>query len=427
MPKRRKRKYRVDGAGENEASVSVASQLLDALEKIDRPGAFCTSGRLPTVLPGLEVAGVGPIALPLGELQAAELKERAHQAPYGKGTRTLVDTNVRRVWEIDAKQVKLTNPEWEELIQDAVGVIQFELGLEKQKLSTHLYKLLFYEPGCFFLPHRDGEKLDRMVATLVIVLPSAHKGGELIVRHEGREETIDFGGPESRFRMHFAAFYADCEHEIRPVKSGYRLCLTYNLTLARSKKTITAPVTGPHVDTVGGVLARWRDAGEPAKLAVILDHQYTQQGLTSDALKGVDRAKARVLFEAARQVGCDAHLALVTLWQCGAAEPSGYGYGYDDDGASHEMGEVIDESLTAEHFTDWEGNRLSSSMIHLKEQEIVSREPLSEGEADEEDFEGYTGNAGMTLDRWYYRAAVVIQLGPTRRSEKRRSSRSRSR
>ena len=33
---------------------------------------------------------------------------------------------------------------------------------------------------------------------------------------------------------------------------------------------------------------------------------------------------------------------------------------------------------------------------------------LDDGDPSEEDFEDYTGNAGMTLERWYHRAAVVI-------------------
>ena len=45
--------------------------------------------------------------------------------------------------------------------------VQTAFGLEEQTLEAHLYDLLLYEPGSFFLPHRDGEKLDRMVATLV--------------------------------------------------------------------------------------------------------------------------------------------------------------------------------------------------------------------------------------------------------------------
>src|SRR5690606_23016941 len=100
------------------------------------------------------------------------------------------------------------------------------------------------------LPHRDGEKLDRMVATLVVSLPSAHEGGELVVRHEGAEEVIAFGGDSARFETRYAAFYADCEHEVRPLRSGHRLCLVYNLALAkpsRSRLGIDAPRTAPHV------------------------------------------------------------------------------------------------------------------------------------------------------------------------------------
>ena len=42
------------------------------------------------VLPGLEVTGLGPVALPLTENAAKELITRCHQAPYGKGTETVV-------------------------------------------------------------------------------------------------------------------------------------------------------------------------------------------------------------------------------------------------------------------------------------------------------------------------------------------------
>jgi predicted 2-oxoglutarate/Fe(II)-dependent dioxygenase YbiX len=421
-------------------SVQVRKQLLETLKRIDRPETFCASGRLPATLPGLEVTGVGSVALPLEKRQAATLKKCAHQAPYGKGTHTLVDTTVRRVWEIDADHITLANPEWSKVVEHAVLAVTSELGLAKQKLDAHLYKLLLYEAGSFFLPHRDGEKVDRMVATLVIALPSAHEGGELIVRHDGREVTVDFG-PESRFQTQFAGFYADCEHEVRPVTRGFRLALVYNLVLAKSKPAIAAPTSREHIAAFTRILGQWKtgkggserpadsDTHQPAnKLAVVLDHEYSQAGLTYDALKGIDRARAQVLFTAARQIGCDASLALVTKWVSGSAEPSGdsgYGYGrsrrrgryWDDDHAydiddgdagEHELGEVYDESLTAEHFSDADGNPLAFGRIPLNDNEIVSETPLGEGPPDKEDFEGYTGNAGMTLERWYHRAAIVL-------------------
>jgi hypothetical protein len=421
--------------GDPDVTRQVQQQLLEVLKKIDRPGTYCTCGCLRPVLPGLEVAGVGAIAVPLGKRDAVALKKRARQAPYGKGTQTLVDTDVRRVWEIDAEQVALRNPQWAGVVDEAVRAAQSALGLEDQRLDAHLYKLLLYEPGSFFLAHRDGEKLDRMVATLVIALPSVHEGGELVVRHEGQEVIVDFGA-KSRFETQFAAFYADCEHEIRPVTSGFRLALVYNLTLEKSKRNITAPTSREHIAAAARLLRQWSsqapDASEdaaPSKLAVLLDHQYSQAGLTHDSLKGIDRVKADVLFAAAREAGCDASLALVTLWQSGSAEPSadyGYGYGYrrrrgygryeddsdndseDESGSEHEMGEVFDSSLTAEYFSDADGNPLSFGEIPLDDEEIVAKRPLSEGKPDKEDFEGYTGNAGMTLERWYHRAAMVL-------------------
>ncbi len=420
----------------------IQRQLLEALKTVDRPGTFCTSGSLPLILPGLEVTSVGEIALPLEKRQAAALKKQARQAPYGKGTKTLVDTDVRRVWELDAEQVTLANPQWPNVVEQAVRSVQTELGLEEQELVPHLYKLLLYEPGSFFLAHRDGEKLDRMVATLVIALPSAHAGGELIVRHEGREVQVDFGA-EGRFAMQYAAFYADCEHEVRPVTSGFRLALVYNLTLAKSKQAISAPTSREPVEAVARLLEEWRPqkkktkksvtATSPeevrplTKLAVVLDHKYSPAGLTRDTLKGIDRARADVLFAAAGQTGYNASLALVTKWVSGSAEPAGvygYGYGYsrsrrygrrryeeeyeEDNDSEYEMGEVIDESLSAEHFSDADGHHLDFGTLPLDDGEIVAEGPLDEGEPDQEDFEGFTGNAGMTLDRWYHRAAIML-------------------
>ena len=308
---------------------SLHDHLLDALGTVDRPGTFCLSGDLPLVMPGLEVEGLGAVGLPLGKTQARQLIQLCHQAPYGKGTETLVDTDVRRVWELDPEQFHLTNPKWQEGLSVLTDRVRDELGLGKRKLAPHLYKLLVYEAGDFFLPHRDGEKLDRMVATLVIGLPSVHEGGELIVMHEGTQHVIEFAGAASGHELSFAAFYADCRHEVRPLQSGYRLCLVYNLTLARSrgKTGITAPTTAGAVEAMRELLDAWRDAAEPPKLAVTLEHQYTQDGLTVDTLKGVDRARAEVLFTAAEQAGCVAHLALVTFWQSGSAE-GGYEGGY---------------------------------------------------------------------------------------------------
>jgi len=405
--------------------LDVHDKLLEALGKVDRPSAVCTSGDRPLTMPGLEVRELGEVSLPLGKTQARRLIKQCRQAPYGKGMETLVDTDVRRTWELDPDQFQLTNPKWEALVEEIVAGVQQELGLDGHKLTAHLYKLLVYEKGGFFLPHRDGEKLDRMVATLVIVLPSICEGGELIVSHDGWQYEIQFPGATSGYELSYAAFYADCQHEVWPLRSGYRLCLTYNVTLAksRSKKGIKAPLYGDAAAAISELLDDWREHGDGQKIAVTLNHRYTQDGLRVGTLKGIDQARAEVLFEAAEQADCVAHLALVTLWQCGEAEGGYDDYSYrggyyrsdfeDDDnyeetGGDYAMGELYDHSLSANHWSDPQGKKVQLGEIRLDEEEIASEAPLDDGDPSSEEFEGFTGNAGMTLERWYYRAAIVI-------------------
>ena len=413
--------------GESRCEARFLNRLDEELGQIDRPGSFCASGNVPALIPGLEVKGLGPIGLPLTEKQAKDLIKHCRQAPYGKGEETIVDTKVRRVWKLDPSHISLTNPSWDSLVQDLIGRVQTELGLEDQKLESHLYDMLVYEPGSFFLPHRDGEKLDRMVATLVVVLPSDYEGGELIVRHDGQERTIDFqSGEDSAFQVHFAAFYADCEHEVRPIRKGHRLALVYNLTLAKSKKAITAPRVSEHVDRIAGLIREWAKDESAEKLAITLDLQYTKGGLTREALKGVDRAKAQVLLEAARLAGCRAYLGLLTFHESGEAEYSGksrssrlspsryYDDEYDDDGdpSDYEMGEIYDTDLNADSFTDGEGRPFPIGTLDVDEDDLLDAEALKEI-TPEVEFEGYTGNEGMTLEHWYRHAAIV--LWPERR------------
>jgi hypothetical protein len=62
-------------------------------------------------------------------------------------------------------------------LNKAISNIKTDLGLEDYTIATHLYKLLIYEEGDFFLPHKDSEKEKGMFGTLVIGLPSQYTGG----------------------------------------------------------------------------------------------------------------------------------------------------------------------------------------------------------------------------------------------------------
>ena len=160
-----------------------------------------------------------------------------------------------------------------------------------------------------------------MFATLVVVLPSDYSGGELLVRHKGQEVRLDLRRDEPS-EAAFAAFFADCVHEVLPVDSGHRLALIYNLIRVGEGPPPSAP-DYESVQRQAIALLRLWDRGqgslagsEPesdqsqAKLIYPLEHAYTQAELDFSALKGADAAVAGVILESARETDCDLYLAL---------------------------------------------------------------------------------------------------------------------
>jgi hypothetical protein len=51
------------------------------------------------------------------------------------------------------------------------------------------------------------------------------------VEHSGAVKLFDFGTeqPPSESVLQWAAFYADCVHEVQPVTAGTRITITFNL------------------------------------------------------------------------------------------------------------------------------------------------------------------------------------------------------
>src|SRR5262249_5606751 len=79
----------------------------------------------------------------------------------------------------------------------------------------------------------------------------------------------------------------------------------------------------------------------------------------------------------------------------------------EEDESEYEMVEVIEEDLSADQWTDSEGTRIPFGEIFVEEGELLDPKALRAVKPEEE-FEGYTGNAGMTLDRWYRHGAIFL-------------------
>ncbi len=87
--------------------MSITEELAKILALVDRPGDFYAVGRTELLVPRIEVEGVGPTALPLLAAQAKRLIKVATRAPYAHGAETVVDTKVRRTWQIEASRIAI--------------------------------------------------------------------------------------------------------------------------------------------------------------------------------------------------------------------------------------------------------------------------------------------------------------------------------
>ena len=274
--------------------------LIRLMEKVENPGTFSVSGTFASNSPGLKVKGLGFVSLPLPKSQAKKLIKLSEQAPFGRGEDTIVDTTVRNVWQLSPEQFELTNPEWDTLLQNTIHKsIGQPLGLGECKIEYEPYKLLIYEKGSFFTSHRDTEKIPNMFATLVVSLPSEHEGGELIVSHGDQSQHYSFAS-EDLIHPHFLAFYADCYHEVKAITSGYRICLIYNLSIAKRKKQPRLSQQSKAIDDINQYIQTWVSKNqENPLLCYLLEHSYSEKNISLSNLKNGDFAKATVLLNAA--------------------------------------------------------------------------------------------------------------------------------
>ena len=258
-------------------------------------------------LPFIEIENSTILSFPCNELLCKKLiEEHCEQAPFGMGDKTVLDKNVRNSWQIDSSKVNITSKTWNDMFSNSkmspvLEEIRKQMTPDCKKISAKLYKMLVYEKGSFFTAHRDTQREDKHFGSIVVFLPSMYAGGELLVRHLDRERKFQFSytndeAKEEHLKAHAVAFFSDCEHEVKPLESGYRVCLTYNLffesgssepeppkiSMSDSEKKlneILAPLFG---------LKSWK--GTDKKLGMILQHQYALQSLSKpECLKGEDK------------------------------------------------------------------------------------------------------------------------------------------
>lgn len=405
----------------------LLEEISGLLARMGTAGSFVTHGAIPAENLKLEVEDFGRIRLPVSAATARKLCQVARPARYGLKDETRLDRGVRDTWEIPGSRITVDDRRWEGRLATELERIRRELGLPAGcRLQARLQNLLIYALGQFFVTHQDSERADDMIATLIVGLPSHFRGGAMVIEHQGEKKLV--GGSERNLTL--IAFYTDCHHEVRPVKEGYRVVLTYNLFVEGDTTVADAP--SARVDALAGCVARFfetpsppRWSGDalrslPDRLVYLLDHQYTRRGLAWNRLKNPDAARAAVLQEVAKRLDCEIDLALADVHETWACEDEyweeryGHRWGYDDEGEderdggsreSHRLTELIESDIELRHAT---GGRPRALAAAVSLDELCYTKPSVELEPFVSEHEGYMGNYGNTVDRWYHRAAIVL-------------------
>ena len=230
--------------------------LLDSLEQAFAEPLFCCGGSLqPPKIDKfvLKVTPTTPEAnendwkeYELANIPLDELLQYCSPAPFGdlRKMKTVLDPDVRQAYELESNRFKIerehTYMSQSRMVNDIPGRTWIARHIEDsftpgRSVKLERYKLNVYSGGGFFKSHVDSPSDDEMIGTLVLCLPSPHKGGELCVSHDGLEHVFDFSNHSGdKRKIQWAAIYSDSFYEVKPVLEGHRVTITYNITLPSS-------------------------------------------------------------------------------------------------------------------------------------------------------------------------------------------------
>lgn len=238
-----------------------------------------------------------------------------------------------------------------------------------------------------------------MFGTLVICLPSAHEGGELVVRHRGSKMIFRTSDNQASY----ACWYSDVHHEVLPVNSGYRLVLTYNLVLDHSNQRPCEDLQTSEMRLLHDVIGRWlledKNEREIDYVYYKLDHEYTEASISLNNLKGQDWAQVQALRYVSSQLPVDIFLAVLEKEEMGGCDSSCYNKKnsywdeeYEEvehDGGFHPIDDICSTEYKILSLVDLDGCQVAKDM-KLDETKVLQEDCFNVNP--EEYYEGYMGN-----------------------------------
>lgn len=245
-----------------------------------------------------------------------------------------------------------------------------------------------------------------MFATVVVILQSPYTGGEAHLSHGGLSTVIDHS-KNSLLSTSVMAWYTDVMHEIKPITSGYRLALSYNLVHTTTTIRPSIPGTHPAGQQLRNIFQTWENQGYagPQKIIYLLDHRYSRANFNGSALKGSDSHQIALLNLVAKECGFNVGLANIESHVTGAAIDDGpdrwskrcaYDHEDDRDATEYDMLEVYEREWSITNLVDLDGDLIADTVFSEEgARETIPADlqrQVERGPVDEAEYEGYQGN-----------------------------------
>ncbi|OBZ76950.1 hypothetical protein A0H81_03403 [Grifola frondosa] len=237
------------------------------------------------------------------------LSETCDAATFGLNGQDVLDESYRKAGKLDISHFAFNFDVYHSGLINTIREHLLEGTPATRPIRAELYKLNVYGKDSFFRSHKDTPRGSTMFGTLVIVFPTRHEGGALVLRHDEKEWTFDSAevvSDEPKPSIAYITFYSDVEHEVLPVESGYRVTITYNLHFEKANgsppRSLPKPI--PHaldnearfMDVLKTLLDDPTFLSDGGRLGFGLHHQYAISQDPSDrelqrlcaSLKGSD-------------------------------------------------------------------------------------------------------------------------------------------
>ncbi|KAJ7093439.1 hypothetical protein B0H15DRAFT_832331 [Mycena belliarum] len=225
------------------------------------------------------------------EAHLAEIAAACQPATFGVAQQDVLDETYRKAGKMDLGKFSACLDVAASGLLDTISpdLLEGQNAAQGKIIRAEMYKLNVYGPGSFFKAHKDTPRSEDMIGSLVIVFPTAHKGGELTLSHGGTTWTFDSAAelaarsPASGHAVAYVAFFSDVTHAVEPVREGYRVTLTYNLFLVDRPTRASAAAAGQRIppapertfeDALRTLLADATFLPAGGLLAFGLAHQY---------------------------------------------------------------------------------------------------------------------------------------------------------